>query len=408
MLGKPDQAFRSLEDIAGIRHVCSAADFKDSAVDFGEVGDRGLYFPSLGIAVVSADDSQLQSLQSVSDKGDNILSIEPERYVYPLAHHSFDQYLRGYRESVNHLYDAFVGEDAEEGRMDGLVSYQDTRQFTWGLQSTQVDTSRYTGKGIRVAVLDTGFDLRHIDFRNRKIVSKSFVPGETAQDTQGHGTHCTGTACGPKSPASRVRRYGCACDADIFIGKVLDSGGKGTDTAILNGLEWAIDNKCHIVSMSLGRLSDEESTAYENAGRRALDANSLVIAAAGNNANRTVGRFGFVEQPANSLSIMAVGAVDNQLRIANFSARSSARTGIGGKVDLVAPGVNVFSSIPSDRHASYSGTSMATPHVAGIAALWAQATGRLGMALWTTLIQNTRPISGDTRDIGSGLVQAPQ
>jgi subtilisin family serine protease len=160
--------------------------------------------------------------------------------------------------------------------------------------------------------------------------------------------------------------------------------------------------------MSLGANINQISQAFEQAGQRALAAGCLIIAAAGNNASRASGNFGFVGQPANSRSIMSVGAIDNQLRVADFSARSSTVTGTAGKVDIAAPGVAVFSSWPRNRlHNTISGTSMATPHVAGIAALWCQATRRTGHALWTTLIQNARGLNADVRDIGAGLVQAP-
>ena len=272
-----------------------------------------------------------------------------------------------------------------------------------------MNTGSFSGQGIRVAVLDTGLDLQHPDFRGRRVVSQSFIPGETAQDGSGHGTHCTGTACGSQRPATGVRRYGCAFGADIFIGKVLSNSGSSVGSSVLNGMNWAVTNRCHVISMSLGARVNQVSQAFEQAGRRALQAGCLIVAAAGNNASRAAGSFGFVEQPANSPSIMAVAAIDSQLGIADFSARSSTVTGTAGKVDIAAPGVAVFSSWPRPAlHNSIRGTSMATPHVAGIAALWAQARRQTGMALWTTVIQNARRIAGDARDIGSGLVQAPQ
>lgn len=408
----PNKGLQALNRVAGIRNVASAAEYTDAAVDPDEVQDAdALYLPALGLAVVSADDTRLQALMSeASDEDSNILAIEPEYVYHALADLSGLplEYLRGYRDAINHLYDQLTGTGAVEGE-EALIAFQDTAQFTWGLQATRVNTSRFSGQGVRVAVLDTGLDLQHPDVRGRRIVNQSFIPGQTAQDGQGHGTHCTGTAAGPQAPATGVRRYGVAFGAEIFIGKVLSNAGSSVGSSVLSGMNWAVTNRCQVISMSLGANVNQVSQAFEQAGQRALQAGCLIIAAAGNNADRAAGNFGFVGQPANSPSIMAVAAVDSRLRIANFSARSSSVTGVGGRVDIAAPGVAVFSSWPRPQlHNTISGTSMATPHVAGIAAQWSQATQRTGHALLTTLLQNARRITGDVRDIGSGLAQAPQ
>jgi subtilisin family serine protease len=290
------------------------------------------------------------------------------------------------------------------------ASFQDTDQFTWGLQAIGVPASRFTGQGIKVAVLDTGLDLAHPDFRGRAITSQSFS-GVPVQDVFGHGTHCVGTACGSQRPASGVRRYGVASAAQIFVGKVFDNSPRPRAATgnVIAGIEWAMTNGCRVVSMSLGVPINQKIAQYETPIRRALEAGTLVVAAAGNNANRPA-EPGFVEPPANADAALAVGAVDRHLQIARFSARSSQLTGIGGIVNMAAPGVAVFSTLPSGNggHGLLDGTSMATPHAAGIAALWAEATGATGSALWNRLLQSTRPLTLPSADVGSGLVQAPQ
>jgi subtilisin family serine protease len=194
----------------------------------------------------------------------------------------------------------------------------------------------------------------------------------------------------------------------ILVGKVLSNQGSGTDASILAGINWAVTNQARVISMSLGANVRQVSQAYETAGQRALQAGSLIIAAAGNNANRAAGNVGFVGMPANSPSIMAVAAVDANLRIANFSARSNPVG--GGKVDIAGPGVAVYSSwLMPTRYNTISGTSMATPHVAGIAALYAEANPHArGRDLWQLLTANVRTLASlPARDVGAGFVLAP-
>jgi subtilisin family serine protease len=315
-----------------------------------------------------------------------------------------ESYVRGYRDGVTDLAGRLAGADAGAAPPP---AFQDTAAATWGVQAVQATTSPFTGRGVRVAVLDTGLDLAHPDFAGRTVTAESFVEGVTsAQDGHGHGTHCAGTACGPRVPPAGPR-YGVAPEAELYVGKVLSDEGSGDDGGILAGIDWAVANGCAVVSMSLGADVTEAHPPYSAAGRRALEQGSLVIAAAGNNADRRAGEFGFVGAPANSVEIVAVGALDASLVTAWFSARSLPAP--GGEVDVAGPGVDVLSTWPMPtRYETISGTSMATPHVAGLAALWAEATGRRGQELWATLTQAARRLTEPSVDVGSGLVLAPQ
>jgi subtilisin family serine protease len=194
--------------------------------------------------------------------------------------------------------------------------------------------------------------------------------------------------------------------ADLLVGKVLSDRGAGTDTTILAGLSWAIANGSRVVSLSLGADIRDVSSAYDTVGRRALAAGTLIVAAAGNNASRSFGETGFLGIPASSQAILAVAALDARLGVADFSARSNPM--VGGKIDLAAPGVDVFSSWPMPRrYHTMSGTSIAAPHVAGLAALWSQATGATGSALWSILRRAARRLNHPPADTGAGLPQAP-
>jgi subtilisin family serine protease len=396
-------------------------------------------FDELGVAVVSGTQPQLQQISSLRTTGSErgpIALIEPERFVYtasslrPGLRREGElklatsapgvslEYLRGYQDGVNHLIDSVL---PLEGMRDapvhgGIPAAADESRFTWGLSATNVDNSTFSGLGIRVAVLDTGIDFQvdedggnvyHLDFQGRQIVHNSFVPDELASDGDGHGTHCIGTACGPADQSIHPR-YGIAHEAEMYAGKVLTNKGWGIDEWMLAGISWAIRNNCQVVSMSIaGEPGGTHSQVFEAAARRALGRGVLIVAAAGNDSRRNAGILRPVSHPANCPSIMAVGGIDSQFRMYNRS--NQGLNTDGGKIDIVGPAVDIYSSYPMPkRYERLSGTSMATPHVAGIAALLAEANPSVrGQALWNLLVQTSKPLDLPEEDVGAGLVQAP-
>ncbi len=409
----------ALTNSTGIREVARAADFEGHAFTSEELESAGAsVFDQLGVAVVSLAPDQVQSVRLATAARQAILDIQPERVVYAIGQMIdtglSSEYLRGYRDAACHLYDQTVPQEQLllPGNQPTTAAFTDG-QTTWGLQATKVVGTSLSGLGIKVAVLDTGLDLTHPDFAGRALNSKSFISGEAVQDKNGHGTHCIGTACGTKAPDAPPR-YGIAYNAEIFAGKVLSNAGSGADGGILAGIEWAVNSGCEIISMSLGaptRPGDTFSPIYERIGQRALRNGTLIIAAAGNESRDPfTGRRRIppnpVGYPANAPSLMAVAALDSQLSVASFS--NGSINFDGGQVDIAGPGVNVYSTWPMPtRYRSISGTSMATPHVSGIAALYAEATRAKGMELWGLLMREAQRLGLPTTDVGIGLVQAP-
>jgi subtilisin len=209
------------------------------------------------------------------------------------------------------------------------------------------------GRGIKVAVLDTGVDWTHPDLRPNVMGAVSFVPGESPMDGNGHGTHCSGTIAAAISGAGVV---GVAPEASLYGVKVLANNGSGQFSWIIAGINWAIQNRMQIISMSLG--GSAAPVALESICNAAFNAGLLVVAAAGNDGPD----MGTVTLPGRYKSVVAVSAIDANNQIARFSSR-------GPEVDLAAPGVQVLSTMPGGRYAQMNGTSMACPHVAGAAAV---------------------------------------
>ena len=382
-----DESTKSLK-AQGLR-VADARDFTDQAVSLADAGDAdALVFPEIGAAVIGGGAFRAHGLSVQDEISDDspIETIEPEYFAFAEADQ--DLYLRGFRRAAQAIAeDLRSGDEAESEELEAAVL-----GATWGLVACKVPPSTRSGLGIRVAVLDTGMDLQHPDFVGRVAASRSFV-GEPVQDLHSHGTHCIGTACGPQAPAGTTPRYGVAYRSRIYAGKVLSNSGSGSTASILAGINWAIANRCAVISMSLGANTPVQA-AYTAAGASALGKGLLIVAATGN-ANMATGA------PANSPTIMAVASLDNTLRRSSFSNF--------GKVEIAGPGWDVFSSVPRPtRYGIKTGTSMATPHVAGCAALWAHTSSALrGMALWKKLQATARALPEPASRVGKGLVQAP-
>jgi subtilisin family serine protease len=400
--GAYEAGVRSLAASPSLR-AASSADFTDHAVDFATLGDAAsLLFPELNVAVMPAAQpgepvAAMAPAMAVPDSP--ILAIEPETFVFP-AEGDWQSYVQGFAAAAARIAQDLGGMPGAAMRLPAPHEEEAAvAAATWGLVATRATESRFSGAGIKVAVLDTGFDLRHPDFQGRAFTAQSFIAGQAPQDGNGHGTHTTGTACGPKGPVG-VPRYGTAFGAPIFVGKVLSDTGGGTTATVLAGMNWAVANRCQVISMSLGADGVAPQTAYTQAGQAALNAGCLMIAAAGN-ASRRPGFIAPTGAPGNSPTIMSVAALDAHLQVAFFSS--------GGKVDIAGPGLNVFSSWPMPkRYNTESGTSMATPHVSGAAALWAQSNPTLrGQALWNALVQHARRLPLPAGDVGAGLVQCP-
>ncbi|MEU6343423.1 S8 family serine peptidase [Streptomyces sp. NPDC046977] len=231
-----------------------------------------------------------------------------------------------------------------------------------------------TGQGVDVAVLDTGIDTQHPDLAGQVSAAESFVPGEDVEDHHGHGTHVASTIAGTGA-ASDGKEKGVAPGARLHVGKVLDNTGQGQDSWILAAMEWAArDQHAKIISMSLGSGASDGSDPLSLAvDALSHETGALFTIAAGNYGPNTV------SAPSVADAALSVGAVDGSDTLADFSS-TGPRMGDGGlKPELTAPGVDVlaarsqYASEGSGPYQTMSGTSMATPHVAGAAALLAQA-----------------------------------
>jgi subtilisin family serine protease len=227
------------------------------------------------------------------------------------------------------------------------------QQVDWSHGNFGVDSVhlRTKGQGIKVAILDTGVDLDHPDLRGNVVLSKDFTGKGTADDGNGHGTHVAGIVAAIDNSVGVI---GVAPEAKLVIGKVLGDDGSGFDNNIAKAIDWAVDVGADVISLSLG--SPQYSAVTHGAILEAVKSHHVaVVAAAGNSG------FQGVDYPGKLIETVAVAAVDKSNRRADFSS-------VGSEVDIAGPGVQILSTYPDGRVATLSGTSMATPFVAGVIA----------------------------------------
>ncbi|MEH7615046.1 S8 family peptidase [Cytobacillus firmus] len=262
--------------------------------------------------------------------------------------------------------------------------------------------SETKGKGIKIAVLDTGCDISYPDLKDRVTGGRNFTDDDNSdpnsfKDYNGHGTHVAGTIAAYENDAGVI---GVAPEADLLIVKVLNKDGSGQYEWIIKGIHYAIEQNADIISMSLGGPADVPE--LHDAIKAAVNKNILVVCAAGNegDGDDSTDEFAY---PGCYNEVISVGAI-------NLERDSSEFTNSHNEIDLVAPGEGILSTFLNGKYATLSGTSMAAPHVSGALALIKEFANRQferklsEPELYAQLIRRTVPLGNSPKLEGNGLV----
>ncbi|ANN19507.1 peptidase S8 and S53 subtilisin kexin sedolisin [Amycolatopsis orientalis] len=268
----------------------------------------------------------------------------------------------------------------------------------------------WTGKGTTVAVVDSGIDANHPDLAGKVTASADFTGEGDIVDRHGHGTHCASIIAGTGA-ASAGRYKGMAPDANLMVAKVFDASGEADTAQVMAGIDWTVAQGAKIVNLSLGAgVSDGADPLSEQIDTLSAKSGTLFVVAAGNSGpgDRTV------TTPGAATSALTVGAVDRDDKIAWFSSRGPRLRDASVKPEITAPGVGIVAARAADTamgepvdddYTAASGTSMATPHVAGAAAiLLQQQPGLSGQALKNTLVTTAKDVGLRWYEQGAGLL----
>jgi subtilisin len=334
----------SIFDVGAAEAFAVGAPGLPSALDSDNVGFDINRFDA-PIVTLKLSDDEIKALESNAD----VAAVEDDGWAYALPMDTM----------------VFEGQPSVQAETVPVGVSQIQAVPAWGCSR---------GRGIRVAVLDTGIDFNHPDLRPNVRGAVSFVPGEGPMDGNSHGTHCAGTIAAAINGMGVV---GVAPEASLFGVKVLANNGSGQFSWIIAGINWAIQNRMNIVSMSLG--GSAAPAALEAICNSAFASGVLLVAAAGNAGPPPAGQPTSVGFPGRYRNVVAVSAIDSNNMLAPFSSR-------GPQVEICAPGVQVLSTIPGGGFGQKSGTSMACPHVAGAAAVvWGAHRFASNVQIWNLL-----------------------
>ena len=262
----------------------------------------------------------------------------------------------------------------------------------WGPQKVQAPEAWDVTRGsssTRIAIVDTGVQYDHPDLAGKVVRGYDFVDDDSdPYDGNGHGTHCAGIAAAVTDNGRGIA--GMAPNATIYAVRVLDDNGSGTLDDVANGIIHAADNGADVISLSLG--APVGATTLRNAVDYAWNSGSVVVAAAGNSGTSLPSYPAYYD---NAIAVAATDSNDNKASFSNY----------GSWVDVAAPGVDIYSTYTGSSYRSLSGTSMATPHVAGLAGLL-DAQGRSASQIRAAIENTAVPISGPGTYWSKGRINA--
>jgi subtilisin len=359
----------------------------------GEGGQVVRELPLINAVVIQGDSSRILDAKAGLSRHSEVLRVDPDPVVNWLV-------------SVDRGMGEFAAPSASEilGAAASALKTLKTapqpakpagQKTPWGVSRVHAPEAwaKTAGQGVKVCVVDTGIDMTHPDLKGNIAGGWNALDNSSNfKDDNGHGTHVSGTIAAVNNAIGVV---GVAPKASLYGVKVLDASGSGSFDAVIAGMQWCVQNHMQVASMSLG--ADQGNDSLKETVAAMAKGGVTLIAAAGNSGPGA----GTVGYPAGYPGAIAIAAMDSSDKTADFSSR-------GPQVAFIAPGVNVLSTYMGGGYRSLSGTSMATPHMTGLAALAIAARGVSGyQSVLAALKSAATPISGvDAAEQGNGVVDA--